>query len=392
MLRIAIASDIHAYATTNTAAGFVSALSDAQGEHRNALKALIGRAKKGDLKSDYLLCPGDLGDKADVEGISYCWKNLHKLAAELGGAQLIASTGNHDVDSRHQKNKYDPDGFLRQLEPAYPTSDLDLNDKYWSRHFFIIEGASHRLLTLNSSAFHPYVPEESEHGRISEWTLEAIRSQLSKCSRKPINILLCHHHPHVHDEYDLGETDIMKSGGSLLRQLAKSTCGPWMVIHGHKHHPKLSRAQGSLSAPIVLSAGSIGANIYPVLATHVRNQFHMVELDDTCEELDTVRGRFRTWDWAAGDGWEPAAKRSGLPAVGGFGFVGNLRDLSERAISILQKSPSQSENFGSLSDKLPDLCYLSPDDLGVFCEKLSQRNIVVRYNIYGHPEQIAIQL
>lgn len=113
MIKVAIASDIHAFGASTEGTGFVSAKSDQQQPHRNALLSLIEFVKKSKLRADYLLCPGDLGEKADVEGIAYAWRSLDELAKALGGAQLIATTGNHDVDSRHKYNKFDPDGFLR---------------------------------------------------------------------------------------------------------------------------------------------------------------------------------------------------------------------------------------------------------------------------------------
>ena len=35
------------------------------------------------LKADVLLCPGDIGDKADPAGIEYGWKALHRVAEAL---------------------------------------------------------------------------------------------------------------------------------------------------------------------------------------------------------------------------------------------------------------------------------------------------------------------
>ncbi len=212
MLRIAIASDIHASGSSSEYDGFVSSLPDAQDLHRNSLMALINYVRHHEIKADYLLCPGDLGEKANTEGIGYAWARLSELAGALGNATLLATTGNHDVDSRHKHNKFDPDGFLRQLNPPYPTRCDKLNQQYWSRHFYCISKNQHRILVLNSSAFHPYISEETEHGRISDWTLASIKKFLAASDRKRVNVLMCHHHPLAHEEHALGGHDTMKQG------------------------------------------------------------------------------------------------------------------------------------------------------------------------------------
>jgi hypothetical protein len=90
-----------------------------------------------------------------------------------------------------------------------------------------------------------------------------------------INLLVCHHPPGVHGEHDLGEYDFIHNGDGLLRCLEHH--GAWLVVHGHKHHGRISYAQGSNAAPIIFSASSLGFCL-DVAKPGVRNQFYILDL------------------------------------------------------------------------------------------------------------------
>jgi hypothetical protein len=66
-------------------------------------------------------------------------------------------------------------------------------------------------------------------------------------------------------------------GQFLLDLLAYDSNGDWVVLHGHKHCPKISYAAGGVTSPIVFSCGSIGAKLYPELNGNVRNQWYLLE-------------------------------------------------------------------------------------------------------------------
>jgi hypothetical protein len=50
----------------------------------------------------------------DEDPFGYAWQRLHDLA-EKSGAKLIATVGNHDVDSRYKSNAFDPRGYAPQV-------------------------------------------------------------------------------------------------------------------------------------------------------------------------------------------------------------------------------------------------------------------------------------
>lgn len=369
-LSIAIASDLHATSKSGAQAPSFCFSNDTSGSPiSNPLIGLQTLIEKYHLSSDLLVCPGDLADKAEPAAIKYAWGQLQEIGKKLCVTRVLATAGNHDVDSRHQHNDFDAKGVLQALEPRFPLSENDGFDRFWSRHFVLLEESDWRMIILNSSAFHGAndwtdtkgnAYSEQDFGRISTHTLLAIETEL-KCSRaRPLNVLLCHHHPHQHSEIGLGENDVMKGGQLLLEMLGSGNYGQWLVIHGHKHHPKIAYASGiSASSPVVFAAGSLSACLYPTLATLVRNQFYILDFDlDQIDSFGLV-GRFRAWDWAVGQGWLPAGERSGLPAKGGFGCREPHQVIARE---IVKYAIGPSILWDSICNSYPKARFLLPRD------------------------------
>lgn len=324
--------------------------------------SLFSLVSQEGLHADLLLCPGDLGNKAEPGAVKYAWDFVNRLGIALKVKHTVGTAGNHDVDSRHQYNKFDAKGVLQTLAPPFPVSSEADFHHYWSRHFAILKGTQWRLVTLNSSAFHGAGADEKEyeHGRISEYTLEALERALSSEQASDLNILLCHHHPHQHSELGLGEQDVMKGGQLLLDLLGNSRHGDWFVIHGHKHHPKISYASGThASTPVVFAAGSLSAILYSQLQTQARNQFYVLEFDTDEIKVRGLVGKFRAWDWAVGLGWIPATQRSGLPAFGGFGNRTASRLIANE---IANAAKVQSVLWSEICNSCPLASYLLPPD------------------------------
>ena len=285
-LVVAVISDVHAYEGKDIKPDDIPShcCITENDPLKNSLVGLHDLIKQEALLADVLLFAGDIGDKAQTIAVQHTWCKLHEIKKLLKVQILAAATGNHDVDSRHDYNKYDAKGMLQALVPPYPFDKDQMNDRYWSRHFELIVRDKYRILVLNSSAFHgegrfdETKQFEYEHGRVSDHTLKRIREQLdAQDDYPPVNILLCHHHPHPHSELSLGKDDLMTGGDELLGILNTGTYGRWLVIHGHKHHPKMEYAAGGSSAPIVFAAGSLAKILYGELQTNSRNQFYILE-------------------------------------------------------------------------------------------------------------------
>ena len=112
-------------------------------------------------------------------------------------------------------------------------------------------------MIINSVATH-LTKEAAEHGSISHQQLALLETALSQKEALPFQIAVCHHHPILHEDIGLGTLDVMENG-SLLTDLLASH-GFHLLIHGHKHHPKLSYAPGAVPLP-VLASGSFAAGM-----------------------------------------------------------------------------------------------------------------------------------
>src|ERR1039458_1676051 len=260
-LRIAVASDLHAYSQDDSHPSHLKVTDSETLVGDQPISGLLELVTLRGLTANILLSPGDLGHKASIAGVKYAWQALHKIKQALQAEYTTATAGNHDIDSRYQGDDHAPEHILKALIPSYPFDDELSNDRYWSRAYVIRTFEDYRLVLLNSSAYHGHTPVEQNHGRIDKQTLSTLSAELKNLPPKPVNILLCHHHPLMHSELGLGEDDYMKNGQLLLDLLGGGQVGQWLVIHGHKHHPRISYASGGSNSPAVFSAGSLCANL-----------------------------------------------------------------------------------------------------------------------------------
>jgi hypothetical protein len=369
-----VASDLHAHPGLSPSPSHLDITQAESLTLQHPISALRELIRSNQLKADLLVSPGDLGDKADPSGIAYAWSVLGKLSVDLECKLYTATAGNHDLDSRQHDEEIDPRSVLQGLNPPFPLQEEVLCDRFWARGYAIKDMPPLRLVLLNSSAYHGYTEIEKNHGRVSDLTLTKMAADLDSLEQIPINVLLCHHHPHQHSELKLGEDDVMKNGQQLLDLLGSGKYGRWLVIHGHKHHPKIAYAAGGSSSPVVFAAGSLSAILTGTLQTAARNQFYLIELDtNECAKFGFV-GRVRAWDWSAGIGWiESNPTNSGLPARFGFG---NRMDPAVLASKISQMI-EQAGNFlngEAISTNIPELNYLLPQDLKVLVQGLRKNH------------------
>jgi hypothetical protein len=385
-LRLAIASDLHAYAEVKDApAPSHLRIAIAEGEPgKNPITGLQQLFSLESIRANILLCPGDICHQAQPTALQHAWLSLHKLREELLAERLVATVGNHDLDSRQHSNDYDALEYIKNISPPFPLADGMLNDKFWARHFAIIDGENYRIVVLNSSAYHGSSGER-EHGRVAEVTLHKIREELLNEAPKPVNILLCHHHPQQHMEIKLGDYDVMKNGQLLIDTLGSGDLGRWLIVHGHKHHPKLSYASGGGISPLVFSAGSLCASLYPELQSRARNQFHLVTIPIARIPALGLVGTVESWDWASGEGWARAGTTSGLPAICGFGYRGDPILLAQR---VAAQVPQDVKNWSDVRANIPEVDYLIPQDFAAMRLALRTLHGLEIQDLHGRPQQI----
>jgi hypothetical protein len=334
------------------------------------------------LRADYVLCPGDITDKANPVAFREGWRRLREIKEALGARHLISSTGNHEVDSRvvdptHDKHgnaelELDPVGLL-QLTDDYPSTLWNGNDRkwvYWGRGYEFIRDGSMLFLLVNSSHFHPTTrPNEFERGRIGAASLAALRSEIQTVVADPDLkgfVALLHHPPVSHESLDfkLGRTE-MFNGSGLIDVLTESG-RTWVVVHGHKHHGRMVLAQGSGYQPVVMSAASAGANLSnSEHGLHARLQAYIVELElPGNPAVEGARGTVEAYSWIEQQWIEATSSTKGIPH--GTGFASPPIDLRVLAKGMKEHMAANSMLFAKWAElvvAIPELRNLMPGQL-----------------------------
>lgn len=357
-MRFAIASDLHCHVArkSDTRSALLVGMSD-EPRGRNPVSSLLRHIEKERLTADYLLCPGDLADRVDLDGLRAGWESVSRIGEALGVRAVLACAGNHDIDSRgvHGGNPTDP---VRTSLPDFPVSDAAQRKAYWDRGFALTQlGDVSILIVCSSTRFTSQ--DQAKQGILSESQCEHLEELLQVSTLAPIRVALVHHHPQLHEDLGLGTNDVMMLGSRLLATLEGADFQ--LVVHGHKHHARLTYAAGlGGSSPAVLASGSLAAILYPLPSTASRNLFHLVELGSTELKGCTVEGEVRSYEWNGFEGWNPASQRSaGIPFRAGFGCRWTATEIR----GVLSGLPKGRHRWSEMLSLHPQLRFVTPAQL-----------------------------
>ena len=369
----------------------------ARGVNKNPvddLKALI--ADQG-LKADVLLCPGDITTRANATALRAGWAALVGIAHDLGATLLCAATGNHDVDSRSQKEQVNknpirhlseitgPIEALKLLSPLYPAYRRDafctvgdprvMQSKYFGESFALLDhDARYRILTFNSCADHGHDAHEYERGTAPESALRWVKEDIAGLTKQPkINLLLAHH-PLVSQSAHDGDKYGFQAGGDRLLQTVEDIGDDWLVINGHKHHGELKLGLSTTGVNIVLfSAASFSVAMESRLEGS-ENQFYLIDLDrDAAERLV---GSVRAWNWHVGSRWRKAPPRDDTGLFDACGF-GNGLTPRQLANEFQRQYVAGIRTWADLRAMMPDLIYVLPGTLRKARQLLQQHHQLI---------------
>lgn len=380
-LKVAVLSDLHFFSKprSDQSPSWLQLDGSQIKNNANPWASLQELVESQCITADVLLCPGDITTYSEKAPLEFAWKCLNDLRAKLSAKILAVATGNHDVHSRGANvgsnairdlnNPSDLFGVLKSLDPIYPVvfcPSLDRSNEarqnrtnYFGNDFVRVETDSLRLIVLNSCSIHTTTENDFERGFVSEAALKELADQLSHCCERKINILLCHHHPMQHEDHRLGSYDFMLHGQLLTDLLSQH--GDWIIFHGHKHHAKLSYAQGASSnSPVVFAAASFSAQLTQSLSINSRNQFYVVDISLN-GKVGPPLGVIRAWNWHNGYPWkENLNDTAGLPTGCGFGQREHPDKLSEK---IAEHIGDKIKDWDDLKVELQSINHLIPGDL-----------------------------
>lgn len=351
-LRIAVVSDMHClYKNADTPSGITYLYSNAPQNPvaRHPVYALLKLLENNQhIRADILICPGDIADKADEQGLLTGWEYLKKIKAGLGAANLWSTVGNHDVDSRRTRGYTSAFQYLQDFSNDYPLDGF--NEKYWSKKYVIIEHGEAQVLILNTCHNHAS-KDDANQSIITPTTLQEIEDDLSKLPIKKYRFAFCHHHPIKHSNIDIQykDGDVIDNGDKLVSLLEKHDFQ--ILVHGHKHDPRLEKSK-SLT---IFAAGSF-SSLQNIKELGANNCFHIIELlpNQKC-------GIIKSWVYVPPRGWE-VKKDTEFPCVTGFGNTKTVEILATECLTALEAEEDHTIPFSKLLQALPELEFLIPEE------------------------------
>jgi len=374
--RIAVITDLH-YMLDTTVKPTTFRPQMANGQALDPIEKLGDFLLANNIKADMLLCPGDITNHAAHDAFVKGWANLKILRDKLHATELIAVTGNHEVRSRASdlmkivgivEETVDPVGMLQSIEdyPALFSENPEKRWIYWGRGYEIIEDNDIAIVLINSCHFHVTMQaNEYERGKISQVVLDSFKKRATElASTKKFRIVLMHHHPISHHDME-GAGQIDMYNGSKLMDILNESYNDWLIIHGHKHDPRLIRSQGSATQSVVFSAGSFGAALTGALATKTKNQFYILDLESNENASGTLemRGRIESYYWSSTE-WRPAIEEEhGLPNGCGFANNVNIDDIATKVRDYLKTISGSFIKWAEICEIFPELNYLMPFEL-----------------------------
>ncbi|MDI9857966.1 metallophosphoesterase family protein [Flectobacillus roseus] len=372
-LRIAIFSDFHCHNknnNNNTQESYLltDVTIDTFQDPFKSFEILI--KNDSTISADLLVLPGDFTNKCDLEGLQMGWDIAKQIGKLLNVEKIIPNIGNHDVDSRKIRNS-DPFNDIKNFSLDFPFNDVELNSFFWENGYIIIEDENYRILNINTVHSHT-TKEMANKGLIHQDAINNIEERLNKSLSNKVNIAVCHHNPIEHSHYNTGSTDFLNNGDELIKILDRMNFD--LIIHGHKHDPRIRYSPGGINSPIVFSSGSFSA-FKNLLLQGANNTFHIITFE--CNEDQIGKGIIDTWFFVPTKGWKQNIKNIYFEPRIGFGVKVDIRALSSK---IHQWFDQQKDNIVSLDDLIEtfqDIKFMIPSDVDKLKNELKNKNIFV---------------
>jgi hypothetical protein len=120
---LAVISDLHCRLSTDANDSFLTVGGLRSPSSRHPVQALVDHIASERLHADALLVPGDLANRACVEGLGQGWDYALEIGRQLGVSKVIAVVGNHDVDSQRVHPDVPVFHAVQNLRPGFPFPD-----------------------------------------------------------------------------------------------------------------------------------------------------------------------------------------------------------------------------------------------------------------------------
>ncbi len=326
-----------------------------------ALKSII---EKESLSSNYVICPGDVSDKIDIQGLISGYGFINEIKEDLKASELFCVPGNHDVDSRKTHALDTPFDILRKYILDYPLKDSTLLAKFWANNYVIFKDDKIKILMINS-VFNHFDADNAKKATIPEKVLTDISDELSsEADSELFKIAVCHHHPVKISNIDsirYKDGDSLENGEKLLNLLNENKFH--LFIHGHKHIPQLLINN---NFPVFCS-GSF-SSLENIIESPFKNCFHIIELH---LEKNQCKGKIETWFYTCGKGWAKSKDPDeAFPTLTGFGINTNIIELASSINDWFTLTKKDRIRYDDVLDHFQDIQYLYPTQQKMLCDEL----------------------
>jgi predicted phosphodiesterase len=366
-MSFAVVSDLHCRLATDTKDSFLTVGGLRTPSGRHPVQALLDLIDQENLRVDGLVVPGDLTNKARIEGLGKAWDYSLEIGRKLGAAHVIPVIGNHDIDSHRTEPEKPVFYGVRNVHPDFPFQDAAAINSFFADGYCLLKIGVADVIAINTVIDHTDAAS-AKRGAFGIDRIERMEGALTGNLKSALRIAVMHHHPTLHTGTFLEDNDVIPTGDELLAALRRLGCR--LVVHGHKHFTRLSNVDGIT----VLASGSFSAMLYE-FGTSVSNTFHIVELEG--DDPESVRGLVHTWVFRYGSGWRRSnAEHAGFPFISGFGRKANLADIIE-SLRALGESDKNKMRFlqSDLLQAVPEAEYLAPSERSQVNQSLSTHDL-----------------
>ena len=403
MTRIAILSDIHfgKFARCETFAVPGEAIQDNSAGDLPLEDGLVDLMQE--MNPQYIFLAGDLTSIGEPQEFWYCERKIVSIADQVGinHGNIICCLGNHDINWNisgiaNQKIK---EGTVEEVakvikakyENMAATSAINCLDEFEAPsgekkgpapYTGIYESDNFIVFVLNTGVL--CIKEQAyPHGKLSIEQLDWFKKESeAKKNISKVKIVLMHHHP-INYAYPVPTQDIsvLEEGPEFVDIAIKN--GINIVIHGHRHHPRVETVQRNSGGPITfICAGSLAVN-----TMHRKNG----EIPNTVHFLDIERERdfyvLHNFKYTGLEGWKPmiCSRVTPLAQVMNVGKIIPEKEIN-KSIDAYKDSPRA---FIKIEWEQIDDClkFMTYDSLN---NKLRERLNDV-YNINGRfPESVML--
>ena len=314
----------------------------------NYKQDFINYIRRENIAANYIVITGDISDSATPEQFEVGYRFVKEIAdvANVPYDNILIVPGNHDVDWRildiaenqtgrsleyRKKHRYDSliDGFNNE----FVKTEL-INEPY----YYIWDFADLLVVGFNS-AWNDEKNVKVHNGEILNATIEDIETDLLRknINKEKIKLFITHHHLFQFSDPISQDPDysIMINAENILQMLSRNRFD--MIIHGHKHIPRIKTLEMDSLHPLsLLCAGSFSVILDQRLSGCVLNSFHLVHFEGRDTKTDRIYGYVENYSFSSPHKWLKSEKsNSSVLFKHGFGSYSNIKQLKGELIPLI---------------------------------------------------------